>query len=352
MYQLGDEIQLEVTSTGEGLAYVWRWWDGTASVTTGTLVAKALNRAGSLTWDLSVIDRLGQKDEATGVVVVNAPPLFTGVILAPNDQTLPYYSHVTAVVEDDDLPITCELNGSAVVLVASPGTAEFDVLVSASVELALSGTDAAGGVASLPVEFRGQANRGPVVSSPSHLGALRAGSTGTLLVAAYDPEGTAVTFEWHLLSTGGWDSDQVLAGTTTVFGSAYQNVASVDLSTESSGVKTVILRVYDAAGLMTEVGFGVEVVANVAPAIVKLVQPSSARSGDLLVFSGSATDLDHDLLTYGWVFTGAVLGSPVTGTLPVATAIAGDPGVITGYLSVHDQYGGTATVDLSPITVA
>lgn len=128
---------------------------------------------------------------------------------------------------------------------------------------------------------------------------------------------------------------------------AYDDANGVNLAfscLDGPSTASVSVKVTDNAGNENTDSANVNVV-NVAPTNCAITASSEATVGQVVTFTGSATDVAADSLNYNWVFgdSGTGIGSPTTHTYTNAGAY-----IIT--LSVSDGDGGSCTAT-KPINI-
>lgn len=351
----GTEITFEATATGTGLVYVWKWWDGTVSVTSTNTTTKVVNRWGTLAWTVDVVDELGRAVSTAGAALdVPQPPVFADMALSKNDGVFPYVATLSVEVSGDDYPIECVFNGTSQ-NVLSPGTISFDALISSAGTLDLSAVDNAGVTTRLPVYVYGRADQAPMVTQPAALPThqWRTNSSGTLMVLAADPEGQDLTFSWALTSAEGWTpSIGTSPGTSVDVGNGIQNSLVVSTVGQVPGSRLARLTVSDANGNSVDYSVALELLANAAPSIASIAYyPTSPKVGDAVTFSGTSTDPEHDLFTWKWTFGGPIAGPSVQNSRTGIVSTTA-PGTIVAMLEVRDRYGASSTLSAPVVSVS
>jgi hypothetical protein len=341
----GQELIFNATATGTDLVYVWQWWDGTVSVTSTNVVSKVANRWGVLSWSVTAVDALGQRNVYTSTVTVDRPPEFLSISLSKNNDLFPYVTQLSALLTGSQYPISCTFNGSGTTVAAGTQNVLFDMTVSSSSTQVLLATDSQGVASSFEILLFGGSNQPPVATSPSLIPhQWRVNSLGTLVTIASDPEGDPLTFVWTATASEGWSpSVGTSNGTSTIVGNGTQNVLIVDTTGQTIGDKFVLLAVTDTHGALVSFSTPVEVVQNSGPVIVSTSAfPTSAYVGDAITFSGTATDADNDFLTYRWNLSGPISGSATQYSRSAVISATGI-GSVASSLTVTDRYGGSAT---------
>lgn len=352
----GQELIFTATATGADLVYVWQWWDGTTSVTSTNVTRKVANRWGVLSWSVTAVDPLGQRNVYSSTVTVDRPPEFLSVVLTKNNDIFPYLTQLTAQVTGSKYPIACTFNGSNVNVAAGTQNVVFDMSVVSPSTQMLVATDSQSVVARLPIYLYGGTNLPPSVTVPAAIPSVwRTNSMGTLVSVASDPEGGPVTFLWDLSLENGWNPPiGTSAGVRSVVGNGTQSVLVVNTTGQSAGVKYVELTVTDNRGLSTyftaaqSTAIPIQLTANSSPVITGLTAtPSSLAFGGMyqaVAFAGTANDPDGDSISYRWTISGPIVGSPSVQYSRVAVVLANGAGNITSSLYVSDVNGGSATL--------
>ena len=356
MNQVGQVLNLTGTVvTGRDISYVWRFWDNSTKVTVAPFVQKILNQGGTLPWSVLVVDGEGNTAEASGTVVVNAPPIIHSVTLSANDQVVPYSGSLTTVMSDPEAVgnVVVYLDGVTQTIV-SGGTATLAYTVATSRTMLLSGTDVDGGISYMNIGVRAAA-QSPIDIIPGDV-EPRVGRIGPLQAVkvsawAIDQGGAAITsFQWGLAVADNWAT-----GTTHVTvpislgsGGGYQSSTIVPVSGELPGQKVVQLTVTTASA-SAQVEIPVTLAANAAP-VIESISAGSRRSSSTIstfTFFGTAADPEGDLISHRWFFftpPGVTLyGNPATVT---STSI-----VAAGTLTVTDVLGASATASIPEVVI-
>ena len=182
-------------------------------------------------------------------------------------------------------------------------------------------------------------NLAPVISSVVNGGPVDEGNPVTVTVTASDVASDTLSYEFDCNNDGSYE-----------VGPQAGNAAQCTFGDDTGGPFTVAVRVGDEDGGQST-GTTVVTVNNLPPANASAGGPYSGDEGSAIAFSGSATDVPADTLTYAWDFDYG--GSFVTDTTGVtATHIYPDNGVYTVALRVTDDDGGSSGVVTATVTVS
>lgn len=159
---IGDTITLTAETVAPGaLTYVWEFWDGQRATTTVPTITKIANRAGVLTYRLTVVDAIGQSAYTEDTVTVNGAPVIAVSSISTNDSVTPFNSTVEVVVTDPEaasVSILWTLNGTLEFTdtgVASGATTSHEFTVAADSTLEITAVDTDGASSSLTCYLRG-----------------------------------------------------------------------------------------------------------------------------------------------------------------------------------------------------
>jgi hypothetical protein len=350
----GQELILTAAATGSDLVYVWEWWDGTTSVTSTNVARKVANRWGTLSYSVTAVDPLGNKNKYSSTIAVDRPPEFLSVTLTKNNGVFPYNTQLTARVTGSQYPISCTFNGSNISINSGTADVVFSMDVIEPSTQMLVATDNVGVTSQLPIYLFGGINLPPSVTVPAAVPPIwRVNSTGTLVAVASDPEGGPVTFQWTLSDANGWSGGAVMngvPGNLSVVGNGTQSVLVVNTAGQTATQKYVELVVTDNRGLSTHfdrahsTAVPVLLTLNSNPVIETMTAtPSSALVGQAIVFSARASDPQGDAVNYRWTITGPISNAPSIQHSRVAVVCATGTGSVTSSLQVTDAYGGVVT---------
>ena len=344
MQQVGDNLELQVTSPPGSViySYVWNFWDGSSTATVAPFVTKVVNiggnpSSGELHYTCQPVAPDGQTTTLNGTLLANNPPvILPGASVSPNDAVYPYSGSLSLSALDLEgdvvsfawyeqaafLGAGVTINagiasgtwaGNGVTVITS-GTAYRNTFVAgvnsdATRDLTCYARDASGGTTTLDFILRGE--------PPTTLSAtLSAGVSGLLVDASTLPTtvigpgqtvsftvfvnplpGNQLTFAWSFAGSNGWSSLPVAsAGTTTILeNGGYRNSVVRDISAETvtagtSKVVTADVRVL-ALNLSTgfssyiDLQFDVVLVVNAPPTAVTI----NRQYANGTVISGHAT---------------------------------------------------------------
>lgn len=308
--------------TGNITSYAWDCTnDGTFDVTGTTQTATCTyTKYGNYTALLKVTDSNGRTGTDTArVTVSNIPPTLatpsvTGTLV--EGSTLTFTASASDPGTSDTLTYawtfgdgTTGTGASVSKVYADNGTFSWTVTASDSA----GGTDTESGSVVI-------ANANPSITQLTIPSSALEGASVSASAKATDP-GTADTlsYSWK------WSDAVTNSG------------ANITRTFSQNGTYTVVLTVTDDDGGTTTAN-GSIVIGNVAPTITMLTCTPTAKEGEVISCSASATDPGADSLTYSWAF-----GDGTTGTGQAVTKTYGAEGTFTITLTVRDQDSATAT---------
>lgn len=386
------------TPMGRAYTYVWRWWDGTVSVTTTTTVSKRLNMGGNpadgflLRYEVVVVDEYGSSTTCPGSLVVNNPPtIVPPPSVSPNDRTFPYNTvlQVTAFDFESDafgffwyekvpggrVPLTVS-NGlvsqatdtqsvtgyySGTLVGSYTGTRCLMTYHGTSAKtLEVDVVDSNSGTSRLDFQVRGRLATNPFSSitavSPNvqqepDLIPKRIGTGQTVNFSVYsDVTPNPVDFTFSYYGSNGWTAtgDSVGSANHQPNG-AWRGTDTKSIANELPGEKKVIVWLHDTVtDYRSQAQVGVELLANAAPVSLSVaVSPGTTVSVNTKVtFTATATDPDGDLISYKWSLVPSMVlyGRRIT---VVAGATPGE--TIDGQVTATDRYGGSVAANLPTV---
>lgn len=386
MNQVGQLLSLNVSSSQDAVAYVWRFWDGTTKTTYEPSIQKVLNKGGILTWYCDAINEFGSKTTVSDVVTVNDPPVIEVATLSVNDLPPTFSTTLSVTVTDPDStdPLTVGLSGhpdqviSSIVSGKTHGSVDFIVSVSTDQTKTLTVTDADGGITTLDVDFRTSEVSAILVSIVSEPRSVRVGPSSTIEFTARitDPNfGGTPTVLWSFYESDGWilsdfqsnpDFSPIFDGPSVVGYSSSGTIQTLDLgsyrallllnnfSTQVGGTKVVEFTASPVIGQVRSVRYSIDLLGNQAPTIRRfnIISPELVVPGQEVVLEVDAVDPDGDYLSYSWDIT-----SPIINTLstnlpynPVSLIPVG--GTISGDVEVTDSFGALAVASIPPLIVS
>lgn len=402
---VGDVITLTLPGApvdGGGYTYIWKWWDGTTTVTRIPTVDKQLNVGGTLSYTLIQCDALGRSHSYAGVVTVNFPPVVIGSpSITENDTSFPFSSLLSSVSYDPEHPGSTELsfawyNGASLIsagttVVLSPGTYRNQLGVDGiDTDRTLTQviTDTSNGVTRVNYPLRGFEPSGlqgssstisnSIVSSANNLSQITIGpgQEATFTAYAQDSSPGQLRFIWTAGTLNGWSSDFTFQDTPSPLQNGLfksQIVRSVNL--ETPGLKTVTCEV---TNLETDQSISFNTAVNLispkVPIITSISTDAPIINGGYAVsqagfvhFSATAVDPNNALLSYKWTFTQppVVLYGQTVMLRPADYSVFGediltgngtDPGTgplpIVGQVAVTDRFEQNAAVSLNQFATA
>ena len=357
MNQVGQILTAQGTLvTGRDVSYLWKFWDGTARVSSQPFMQKVINAGGTLHYEMLAIDGVAQVALFNGTIVANAPPVLTSVSLSDNDSPSPFETQITSAWFDPENTgaITVQAENQTAVI-SSPGVAILDLTVTESKTVILSGTDFDGGVTQFPIELR--VAPAPLInvvgSADPPVARIGLGVLLTLSAFAEDQNGLTITqFQWILETANGWAADQTLIapGDAVVVdqgGGGFSSSVTIPLVGETAGNKTIRLKAF-TLNSSAEVPIPVTLIANSIPVVSSFGVSGTIGFGATSLVSAVASDADGDLLSYAWSFH-RPFGITRSGN-PVSVALASGS-VIEGTVIVSDPLGAQVTAYMPKILI-
>jgi len=355
--QVGQILTAQGTLvTGRDVSYLWKFWDGTARVSSQPFMQKVINAGGTLHYEMLAIDGVAQVALFNGTIVANAPPVLTSVSLSDNDSPSPFETQITSAWFDPENTgaITVQAENQTAVI-SSPGVAILDLTVTESKTVILSGTDFDGGVTQFPIELR--VAPAPLInvvgSADPPVARIGLGVLLTLSAFAEDQNGLTITqFQWILETANGWAADQTLIapGDAVVVdqgGGGFSSSVTIPLVGETAGNKTIRLKAF-TLNSSAEVPIPVTLIANSIPVVSSFGVSGTIGFGATSLVSAVASDADGDLLSYAWSFH-RPFGITRSGN-PVSVALASGS-VIEGTVIVSDPLGAQVTAYMPKILI-
>ena len=350
MANVGDTATFTVYGDlppGEDYAFVWKWWDGTVSVTATQSTTKVINMGGNpddgnlLRYTVTMVDADGNSQDFNGQTEVNNPPtLVPPPTVTPNGQTYPF-STVLAVdaydLDDDSISphwyqggtylgvgtqvyvgsVSGTYNGTFAGLQNGTGYS-YAHSATQNTDIRLLLIDAGTGTTSFDFNVRGRQPVSPfssyTVTTPGVIYEVnateaRVGPAQTIEVSVYTPVlSSEPTFEWSYEEADGWVVASTSSGTTVLQDNGtYLNTDSKALDTETAGSRLIRVTITDTASSESvEVIVSVDLASNSDPediAVTTSAVGGVANVGDLILFEVSASDPENDLVFYKWTFT-------------------------------------------------
>ncbi len=237
----------------------------------------------------SSVVHLGPTDRPTVVVAFNQPVVdptsaagWISVQGATIESVSPHIisgeaanAHLITLIPAGDEPITLSLIASHACAMGGICTAD---------GMPLSAT------VSVTVRF----NHAPTVSATATPATVNGGGAVTLDGTASDPDpGDTLTHAWTSDGGGSFDDASTLDATWTA-----------PAATGADQIVTLTLTVTDTAGVSAEISKSVTVRANQAPAVSVSTTPLTVGGLEAITLTGSASDPEHDALTYAWTSDG------------------------------------------------
>lgn len=357
MNQVGDikTFSLSVTPpAGSGVyAYVWKWWDGTVTVTSVPFATKTLNIGGDpnnsrkLYFTCTPVMEDGQSVVFTGEVIVNnAPYVVPSPSISNNDDFFPYGTEITLTaydVENDGFQFLYYDSGGSpigggVTTSVGPVTGVwngtngsyngyqnvFADTIAAQTAITLKIVDNVGGTRAIDFNFYGNTPPPPTVGVTAEADTLTVDATSipdqrigpnqliSFAVYAADPVSPNFDFLWSFYGSNGWVSNTFSTGTSepTADGSV-RNTYVKDIENETGGQKTVLIKVTNTdSGKHIEIPTYVTLIANTEASSctftvvdendLHYAAGASVVAGRKLFYKASAIDPQNDVLEFKW----------------------------------------------------
>lgn len=382
---------------GGGLAYLFKWWDGTVTASRLPSVQKKLNVGGTLLFNTTESDQFGQSRVYNGTIVVNFPPRIIGSpTISNNDAGFPYTTLLRSVAYDPEHPGGTELtfswyngpsllgNGTTTVLSTGTYQNQFQA-VGVNVDETLTQVirDTQNGTTKVDYFLRGFTPSGlqgssssisnSIVSSANNLSQIIIGPGQNALFTSYakDTSSGQLQFLWTAGTLNGWSSDLNFTDTPAQLPNGlFKSQITVAIENETPGLKQVICAVSNlSTGQTISFDTSVTLVAARTPTITSISADAPLINGGYAVsqsgfvhFSAQASDPNHALLSYQWTFSQpsvvlfgrTVMLRPADYSVFDEATLVGDstnPGTgplpIIGQVMVTDRFNKSATVNLN-----
>jgi hypothetical protein len=383
--------------SGDGeYTYVWKWWDGTVTVTKGPTASKLINKGGTLSYSVIQSDKFGRSQLYSGNINVNEPPVVMGSpTVTENDAEFPFNTVLSSVSYDPDHPGGVELsfawyNGATLIstgttTVLSTGIYQNSLAVTVTEDQTLTQviTDTLNGVTRVNYFLRGYEPSGlqgssssisnSIISSANNLSQIIIGPGQQAIFTSYaqDTSPGQLKFVWSAGTNEGWSVP--FSGTefpSPLSTGLYRSQITKDVSSETPGFKTVNCVI---TNLTTEqsinVNSSVTLIEAQVPTITAISTDAPIINGGYAVsqagyvhFSVTAADPNNALLYYQWTFTQpniSLFGRTVMlrpadyGVFDEAILVGNgtEPGTgplpIIGQVTVTDRFGKSSTVSLN-----
>lgn len=311
--------------TADTLTYTWTFGDGTS--TTGSSVSHSYADDGTYTWTLTVTDGNGGSTSTSGTVTVtNVLPTVSSSSFGtgPEGSAILFTLSASDAGTADVLTYSWDF-GDGSSSTTSTGSTSHTYADNGSYPVTITVSDDHGSVSTTGTAVVTNAN--PVIGAGTWPTTSTEGVSSSFVGSASDP-GTADTlsYSWN------WGD-----GTATTGQSASHTYAD-------DGTYTITLTVTDDDGGASTASKTMTV-ANAAPTITSLSGPSSAAEGDSAAFTGAATDVAADTITYTWDY-----GDGSTGSGASASHAYADNGTYTVTLTATDD-GGASSSSTTTITI-
>jgi hypothetical protein len=342
---VGETLSLSASTTGTGLIYTWLWWDGTTTVSTSNTVNRYVNRAGTISYSLTVVDSLGKSATSSTSSAINHPPSIISITISKNDGVFPYSTTLTASVDDVESGsggVTTKWYEGITLL--HTGTS-FSYSATQPTTIRLEVSDPDGGLTTYNIEIRGDDGTPPSVAIQANLPSIRIGTSQVIrfTALAHNPDPGNLVFLWTL-----WDGSNPVGTIESVGISTdgnYRSILDVNVSSFSPGFKTITVRATNSSTLLYgEVQTQVELLPNLSPLIFSIDNDAIDNrvvAGNTVTFSATAADPEGDFLTYSWNFT-QPSNLTLTGRIPasihtvesITVALTGTGLSLTGALAL------------------
>lgn len=290
---------LATVPAGGIVTYVWEWWDGTTTTTNTNTASKVVNRSGTLSYGVTVVDSQGQEASAVNTIVVLASPVISNVSVTNGLLSFDVDSMTSYTFNGETVTTTVPPSGVAV---ASPVSSELQTLTV---------TNAAGCSVSLEIPVFVSGVKPIVVSEPEmgefiivpSGGAATSTTSGMISISAFDPNGGTISFSWSSPEFQGLEPLSPVACGSGWVSTAYLPMNQAGLI---PGTTQVFVTVSSSMAPQVIVEIPVILVKDQPPIISNLqvngVPVASAETAgvEILVLSGSATSPQGDSVGMLW----------------------------------------------------
>ncbi len=313
-------------STTDVLTYAWSYGDG--STGTGASASHQYPNDGTYTWTLTVSDGDGGTATSSGTVTVtNVAPTISSASFGSGSEGSPVAYSVSATdpssVDQAALTYTWDFGDGSTSTTTSASTTH-TYADNGSYSVSVSVSDGTTSVSTSGTSTISNVN--PVI------GATTWPTTGS--------EGVSASFSATATDAGILDTLTYLwtwgDGTSSSGSSATHTWAD-------NGSYTVTLTVTDKDGGSTSLSQTMTV-SDVAPVITSLTATTPLVEGDTGTFTGAATDVAADTITYTWDY-----GDGTTGSGASSTHVYADNGTYTVTLTATDNGGAYSTATTSVV---
>jgi hypothetical protein len=391
-------------------AYVWKWWDGTVSVTSVPTVEKTFNIGGDpndsrkLYFTCTPVMEDGQSNVIEGSVIVNNPPyVVPSPSISNNDDFFPYRTEINVIaydVEGEPLSFLYYNSGGSPLgggVTTAVGTISgtwngtqgnylgfqnvFTGTISSETEIVLKIVDSSSGTRQVNFEFFGETAPAPVIGVTAEADSLTADATSipdqrigpgqniSFSVYASDPVSTNFTFLWSFFGSNGWNGNSFANGTSSLApDGSVLNSYTKDIENETGGNKTVLVNVRNTdSGKQVEIPIYVSLVANTVASTASIAvtdqNGSTYANGDTVIagkklhYVITCEDPQNDVLEFKWTITQPTGINPLTlrewGREIILDTTGYPVGyIISGTVLAVDRMNGQVTFDLPSFTIA
>lgn len=391
-------------------AYVWKWWDGTVSVTAAPTVEKTFNIGGDpndsrkLYFTCTPVMEDGQSNVIQGSVIVNNPPyVVPSPSISNNDDFFPYRAQISVVaydVEGEPLSFLYYNSGGSPLgggVTTSVGTITgtwngtqgaylgfqnvFSGTISSETEIVLKIVDSSNGTRQVNFEFFGETAPAPVIGVTAEAESITADATSipdqrigpgqniNFSVYASDPVSPNFTFLWSFFGSFGWNGNSFANGTSSLApDGSVLNSYTKDIENETGGNKTVLVNVRNTdSGKQVEIPIYVNLVANTVASTASIAvtdqngntyaNGDTVTAGKKLHYAITCEDPQNDVLEFKWTIVQPTGINPLTlreWGREIILDTTGYPAgyIISGTVLAVDRMNGQVTFDLPSFTIA
>lgn len=369
------------------LTYVYKWWDGTVSVSNDNVVSKKLNRGGDVSYSVEVVNEVGQSGSYGSSLNVNAPPeIVRSPSISENNASFPYQTQIVVKSYDPELTLVdflwtkdgVDIGGGSTITSLGTGTNTFDRSVSEEETLQVKMIDAGNGTSLLDFDMYGFQPLPPeviqsalpvtLVSDASNLplAVIGEGQFVNFTVFASDTVDGILAFNWAFYGTNGWSATTLNSGTTlSAINGVLQNNSEKDISLETPGIKVAEATVHNLhTNQVTVTRSSVTLEQSIPPTVNTIDTDATlvdlerqVNLADSVSYTAVASDANNDILDYRWDFTqpaGVIMYGKTIVLEPSDYVVFSESVVdrpIVGVLTVTDRFDESDTANIPVVTV-
>jgi PKD repeat protein len=288
------------SGSNDSLNITWDFGDGSEPISFVNNPSHQFTKAGTHNVTVTITDNDGASTTDTiSVTINNLAPTINTIDIPTNikeGETVQLTANATDA-GNDFLTYNWYINGATTPIIGQ--TIDYNFANSGTYPVKLEVIDSNGAITTQTVDAT-ITNVAPTINQITIPTNIKEGDTIQLIATASDIGNDALTYNWYINNA-----------LTPITG------ATIDYTFTDNGIYPVKLEVIDTDGAVTTQTVDVTV-ANVAPAIVNIVKPTTINEGESVTFSATATDPGIlDTLIYSWNFgdnTNPAIGQNVNHT--------------------------------------